>query len=113
MSHTFTVTDSCVDGNSILVTINVTEDGGLIVGDYSAGPAADACFYPGANVDHELLIPPKSAQKLCRHIGIYGGDVRALAARLGLIYRDKTDALKLIKQQCDDLGLKYSEGRWP
>lgn len=111
ITETFTVTDSCVDGNRIVVDIEVTERGGLIVNDYSSGPAADACFWEGADVDVELRIPPASVKALGDKLGIYGA--RALSARWQLIHQGKFDALRLIQRQCAELGVKYSEGHWP
>jgi len=111
MTDSFSVTISHVDGNDIWVDIEVTDSGGLIVSDYSKGPAADQCFWEGAEVTTELRIPPASVKALGAQLGTYGA--RALAARLGLIYQGKTDALRLVQRQCAEFGIDYTEGHWP
>ena len=111
MTDSFSVTASDVDGNKIWVDIEVTDDDGLIVSDFSYGPAADQCFYEGAEVESVLRIPSGSAKALADQLGIYG--VRALAARLGLLYQGKIDALRLIERQCADFGIVVDEHHWP
>jgi len=107
----FSVTASHVDGNEIWVDVEVTDDGGLIVSDYSKGPAADQCFWEGADVTNELRIPPASVKALGDQLGIYGA--RALAARLGLIYQGNIDALRLIQRQCSEFGIDYAAHHSP
>jgi len=110
MTDSFSVTASHVDGNNICVDVEVTDDG-LIVTDFSYGLAADQCFYEGAEVETVLRIPPDSAKALADQLGIYG--VRALAARLVLLYQGKIDALRLIERQCTDFGIAVDEHHWP
>ena len=96
MTDSFPVTASHVHGNNIYVDIEVIDDDGLIVTDFSYGPAADQCFYEGTEVETALCIPSDSARALADQLDIYG--VRALAARLGLLYHGKIKALCLIER---------------
>ncbi len=110
MLDIFPVTASDVDGNKIWIDIEVTDDDGLIVSDFSNGPAADQCFWEGADVETELRLPAASVKALGDQLGIYGA--RALAARLALIHQGNIDALRLIQQQCSEFGIDYAEHHW-
>ncbi len=113
MINSFQVTHRENASNLTIVTIDVLENGSLVVRDWSTGDFADEVY--GADVDRYLELGPESVEKLLSSLKITA-DLKtpeSLANYLTRQYKGENRAMTKIRDLCDQHGVQYKEEFWP
>ena len=113
MNNSFQVTRLENASNLTIVTIDVLEDGGLVVKDWSTGDFADEVY--GADVEHNIELPPESVEKLLSSL-TNAADAKtpeSCASYLTRQFKNENRALTKIRDLCDQHGVQYKEEFWP
>ena len=113
MSQSFQVTRLENARNLTTVKIDVLENGGFEMSDWSTGAFADEVY--GSDVDRIIKLAPEAVQKLSASLTIFPGPKAAesCANYLTEKYKGYNRALTMIRDLCDQHGVQYSEEFWP
>ena len=113
MINSFQVTHRENPSNLTIVTIDVLENGSLVVRDWSTGDFADEVY--GADVEHNIELAPESVQKLISSLSFTADSKtpESLASYLTQQYKNENLALASIRDLCDQHGVQYQEEFWP
>ncbi len=113
MNNSFQVTRLENASNLTIVSIDVRENGSLVVNDWSTGDFADKCY--GRDVDRYLELGPESVEKLLSSLKITADSKtpESLANYLTRQYKGENRALTKIRDVCDQHGVQYKEEFWP
>ena len=113
MNNSFQVTRLENASNLTIVSIDVRENGSLVVNDWSTGDFADEVY--GADVDRFLELGPESVEKLLSSLKITADSKtpESLADYLTRQYKGENRAMTKIRDLCDQHGVQYELESWP
>ena len=114
MKHRYQIADLENGGNVIDVTATAEDDGSLTIFDLSYGPAADAFYGEGRDVEVWLTIPPEAVNRLSEHLfgQLVDNPVDQAARLLAAIYEGDSLALRKIKETLDGNNIQYEKMMW-
>jgi len=103
-----------VDGNTLDVTATVEDDGSLTIFELSYGPAADAWYGEGRDIEVWLTIPPKAVQQLSEHLfgQLVDNPADGAAQLLAANYEGDGSALRKIQEVLDQNDIRYERVMW-
>ena len=113
MSKSFQVTRLENSRNLTTVTIDVLENGGFEMSDWSTGDFADEVY--GSDVDRVIKLTPEAVDKLSSSLTAIPEPKTAesCANYLAQKFKDENRALTKIRDLCNQHGVQYEEQYWP